>query len=352
MTEHVTGKVLRTRRQIAIWLFCLCGFIALVVLVGGLTRLTDSGLSITEWKPVTGVAPPLSAQAWQDEFAKYQATPEYRLINKDMSLDAFKTIYWWEWGHRLLARLSGLVFFVPFVYFWASKKLSRAELPKFILLFALGGAQGALGWYMVTSGLSVRVDVSQYRLAGHLGLAFLVYAYSFWIGLEYSVLPVRRATAAFWLRVGTIVLCAAIFLQILLGGLVAGLDAGLIYNSWPLMEGRWIPSGLAQLDPVYLNIFENIVTVQFNHRWLAAAILLLSTLLYAGSRRGEPCYRAVSVVLGVILGQFMLGVWTLLAVAPLSLGVAHQMGALVSFSAALWLMHTAWRGVQPLHAGH
>lgn len=352
MTEDVTGTAVRTRRQIAIWLFCLCGFIALVVLVGGITRLTDSGLSITEWKPVTGVAPPLSPQAWQDEFAKYQVTPEYRQINKDMSLDAFKAIYWWEWGHRLLARLSGLVFLVPFVYFWASKKLSRAELPKFILLFVLGGAQGALGWYMVKSGLSVRVDVSQYRLAAHLGLAFLVYGYGFWTGLEYWKLPVRGAPTAFWLRAGSVVLCAAVFLQILLGALVAGLDAGLTYNSWPLMDGRWVPSGLTQLDPVYLNIFENIVTVQFNHRWLAAGILALTLLLYGGSQRGEPYHRAISVVLGVVLGQFILGVWTLLAVAPLALGAAHQMGALINFSAALWLAHTAWRGVQPLHAGH
>ncbi len=333
----------RPHRQIAIWLFCLCGFIALVVLVGGMTRLTDSGLSITEWKPVTGMLPPFSPEAWQQEFTKYQQIPEYKLIKSDMTLAAFKSIYWWEWGHRLLARMAGLVFLTPFVYFWAAKKLGRAELPKFVLLFVLGGAQGALGWYMVKSGLSVRVDVSQYRLAAHLGLAFLVYGYSLWMGLGYWRGQSGGAASPGWLRAGSVALCAMVFLQILLGALVAGLDAGLTYNSWPLMDGYWAPPGLTQLSPLYLNLFENITLVQFDHRTAAALIVTLTAALWWGGRHATNMRSALSIMLGIVALQFSLGVWTLLEVAPLGLAVAHQMGALISFSTALWLAHSVWR---------
>lgn len=339
--SEISVSAAPARRQIALWLFCLCGFVALVVLVGGMTRLTDSGLSITEWKPVTGMLPPLSLETWQQEFEKYQQIPEYRLINSDMDLTAFKTIFWWEWAHRFLARMAGLVFLIPFIYFWRTKKISCAELPKFMLLFVLGGAQGALGWYMVKSGLSVRVDVSQYRLAAHLGLAFLVYGYSFWMGLGFWRGKTGGYASSRGLHAGIVALCGLIFLQIMLGALVAGLDAGLTYNDWPLMDGRWIPSGLTQRDPLYLNVFENIIMVQFNHRWLAAGILVLAVTLWGASRRGDPLWRPLSMMLGVVLGQFTLGVWTLLAVAPVALAAAHQMGALISFSTALWLAHLA-----------
>jgi len=340
------------RRQIAVWLFCLCGFVALVVLVGGMTRLTDSGLSITEWKPVVGLLPPLSQETWQQEFEKYQQIPEYRLVNSDMDLAAFKSIYWWEWGHRFMARMAGLVFLVPFVYFWAAKKLGRKDLPKLLLLFILGGAQGGLGWYMVKSGLSVRVDVSQYRLAAHLGLAFLVYGYSFWMALGFWRGKSAGTTSSYWLRSGIVALCGLIFLQIVLGALVAGLDAGLTYNSWPLMDGRWIPTGLAQLEPLYLNLFENITMVQFNHRWLAAIILVLTIILWGASRRGDPLWRPLSVMLAVVLGQFILGVWTLLAVAPIALAAAHQMGALIGFSMALLLAHLTLRADRQATGNH
>lgn len=335
----VTDPAPGSSRQIAIWLFCLCGFIGLVVLVGGMTRLTDSGLSITEWKPVTGILPPLSSEDWQREFAKYQQIPEYKQVNSGMPLAAFKSIYWWEWGHRLLARMTGLVFLLPFVYFWVTKKLRRDELPKFVLLFVMGAAQGALGWYMVKSGLSVRVDVSQYRLAAHLGLAFLVYGFCFWMGLGYWRRPSGGAAPPRWLRAGSMALCAIIFLQILLGALVAGLDAGLTYNDWPLMDGYWLPPGLTSLSPGYLNLFENITLVQFNHRWCAVGVFALTAALWMGGRNIPGIQLAVNLMMGVVTAQFLLGVWTLLAVAPLVLAAAHQMGALIIFSCALWLAH-------------
>lgn len=334
------------RRQIAFWLFFLCGFVALVLVVGGMTRLTDSGLSITEWKPVTGVIPPLSADEWQSEFVKYQQIPEFRLQKSDMTLGAFKSIFWWEWGHRLLARMAGLVFLLPFLYFWLTGKLARKDLPRIGLLFVMGAGQGALGWYMVKSGLSVRVDVSQYRLAAHLGLAILVYGYSLWLGLNYwrgrdgagqgTVLPVR-------FRYLCALLPAAIFLQILLGALVAGLDAGLTYNTWPLMDGYWLPPGMANLRPAYLNPFENITMVQFNHRSFAVIIVLLSVVICWKARHFVQAGRAPSVMLGLVLAQFGLGVWTLLSVAPVALSASHQLGALASFSAAIYLAHKVYQ---------
>lgn len=341
--KHISVPAVRQNRQIAIWLFCLCGFIAVVVLAGGMTRLTDSGLSITEWKPVTGIVPPLSLEAWQLEFTKYQNIPEYRLMKSDMTLSQFKAIYWWEWAHRFLARMSGLIFLIPFIYFWAAKKLRRAELSKFVLLFVLGGAQGALGWFMVKSGLSVRVDVSQYRLAAHLGLAFLVYGYSLWLGLGYWRGQNQVAPSPRWLKAGTVALCAAVFLQIVLGALVAGLDAGLTFNSWPLMDGYWAPPGLTQLSPLYLNPFENITMVQFNHRTLAALIVGLTAALWWRGRGAQQPGSMLLITLGIVALQFTLGVWTLLAVAPIAVSAAHQMGALITFSAVLLLAHLVWR---------
>ncbi len=342
------------RRRIAIWLFCLCGFVGLVVLVGGMTRLTDSGLSITEWKPVTGVIPPLSAEAWRSEFLKYQNIPEYRMVNAGMTLSQFKAIYWWEWAHRLLARMAGLVFLVPFVWFWGAKQISRAELPKFFLLLLLGGAQGALGWYMVKSGLSGRVDVSQYRLAAHLGLAFLIYGFSLWMALGYWRERAAGVASPGWLRAGSALLCIAVFVQILLGALVAGLDAGRTYNTWPLMDGYWAPPGLSQLSPLYLNLFENITLVQFNHRSFAIVIVALSAALWWRGRRDQRRRFALRLMFGVVSAQFALGVWTLLAVSPMALAAAHQMGALLTFTCALGLAHAAWRppAAAPRAAGY
>lgn len=343
---HDTVYSARSRQQIAIWLFCLCGFIGLIVLVGGMTRLTDSGLSITEWKPVTGVLPPLSAKAWETEFAKYRAIPEYRLINAGMTLPAFKTIYWWEWTHRLLARLAGLVFLLPFAYFAVRRQLGSQDVLRLLPLLLLGGAQGVLGWYMVKSGLSGRVDVSQYRLAAHLGLAFAVYGYGLWVGLGYwrGNLAAQKSPLKPWAAL----LCVAVFIQVLLGALVAGLDAGLTYNSWPLMDGYVLPPGVASLQPIYLNLFENIAMVQFNHRWFASGVLGLA--LFTGwLARGQSgaVRNAVNLVLAIVAAQFALGIWTLLLAAPLALALLHQMGALLLFTATIVLAQMLWRTNEP-----
>lgn len=337
--EMPNPNPVRVNRQIAFWLFCLCGFIALVVLVGGMTRLTDSGLSITEWKPVTGVLPPLNAQDWQQEFLKYQAIPEYRLMNDGMSLPQFKMLYWWEWGHRLLARMAGVIFLVPFIWFWVKHKLPPGSLREFFLLLALGAAQGALGWYMVKSGLTNRVDVSQYRLAAHLGLAFLVYGYALWLGLSYWRDQQDREDYPKALAFLSMALCGAIFIQVLLGALMAGLDAGLTYNEWPRMDGYWAPPGLLRLQPAHLNIFENITLVQFNHRWWGAVVLVLGAALYWRGRAVDGVRSGAGVVLAILVAQFALGIWTLLTVAPMALSAAHQMGGLLSFTAALAVAH-------------
>ncbi len=330
------------RRQIAIWLFCLCGFIGLIVLVGGMTRLTDSGLSITEWKPVTGALPPLSAEAWESEFAKYRAIPEYRLINADMPLSAFKRIYWWEWMHRFLARLAGLVFLLPFGYFAVRGWLAKKDVYRLLPLLVLGGAQGVLGWYMVKSGLSERVDVSQYRLAAHLGLAFVVYGYGLWVGLGYwrGNHTTPTSPPRFWASL----LCGVIFIQVLLGALVAGLDAGLTYNTWPLMDGYVLPPGVANLQPVYLNLFENIPLVQLNHRWFATLVLALA-LVTGWRARGQPekIRNAVNLVLAIVTLQFALGIWTLVLVAPMPLALLHQFGALMLFTVAIVLVQILWK---------
>ncbi|MSP42353.1 MAG: heme A synthase [Alphaproteobacteria bacterium] len=342
MTGH-TETAVQAQRPIAFWMFGLCLFIALVLLAGGMTRLTDSGLSITEWKPVSGVIPPLSDEAWQQEFTRYQQIPEYRLLKPDMTLDGFKTIFWWEWTHRFLARVSGLVFLVPFAWFLAQGKLRRREMPKFLLLLALGGAQGVLGWYMVQSGLSVRVDVSQYRLAAHLGLALLVYGYALWIGLGYWRGPRGSDALPNRIRMMGMALCALIYLQMLMGALVAGLDAGLTYNSWPLMDGYWVPPGLFRLTPWPLNLFENVTLVQFDHRFLGVLVLALTVAFRWAGRGYERLSGPLNAVLMIVCAQFALGVWTLLAVAPIAQSAAHQLGALICFSAALWLAHIIWR---------
>ena len=342
-----------SHKWIAVWLFFLCGFVALVLVAGGMTRLTDSGLSITEWKPVTGVIPPLTADEWRSEFLKYQQIPEFRLIKSDMTLDEFKSIFWWEWGHRLLARMAGVMFLLPFLYFWLTGRLARKELPKFVLLFTMGAGQGVLGWYMVMSGLSARVDVSQYRLAAHLGLAFLIYGYSLWLGLSYWREPKRPGQGSSLpggFRSLCVLFLAAIFLQILLGALVAGLDAGLTYNTWPLMDGYWLPPGLLTLHPLPLNLFENITMVQFNHRSFAVVLLLCSVAIWWKTRHLAKLQIASSIMLGVILGQFGIGIWTLLSVAPLGLSALHQLGALAVYSVAITLTHMVYhpvRGTDP-----
>jgi cytochrome c oxidase assembly protein subunit 15 len=330
-------------RLLCIWLYAVAGLILAMVLVGGATRLTNSGLSITEWKPLLGAIPPLSQADWQDAFAKYQQIPEYQLINKGMSLDAFKAIYWWEWAHRFLGRFIGVAFFVPFLVFWLRGAIPRGLMPKLAGVFVLGGAQGALGWYMVKSGLAERTDVSQYRLAAHLGLAVLIYGATLWVAFGLGGRgAAARERVPVSLKAMAALFALLVFVQIILGGFVAGTDAGLSHNTWPLMDGAIIPDGLGAMQPWYLNLFENVLTVQFNHRMLAYAIALVAALdVMLALRSGQ---RAVPfAVLAAVLAQITLGVFALLSHLELGLALAHQAGAVLLFGLALYQLHSVAR---------
>jgi cytochrome c oxidase assembly protein subunit 15 len=326
---------------VAIWLLSVAALVALMVVVGGLTRLTESGLSITEWKPVTGAIPPLSAEMWDEEFEKYRQIPQYQLVNKGMSLDEFKTIYWWEWGHRFLGRLIGLAFFVPFVWFLVTGRLRGRLAWTCAGLFVLGGMQGALGWYMVASGLTERVSVSQYRLAAHLGLAFAIFGALLWVALGILRGRTRADDGTRRWLVWTFALMGLVYLQIILGAFVAGLDAGMIYNTWPLMDGAFVPDGVYAGE---LAAFEEHMTVQFNHRMLAYLICVLTVVycwrVVAGAAPQLQRRAAMWFATGVLL-QVLIGIWTLLAVVPVWLGGVHQFGAVVLLGLAVVHAHVA-----------
>jgi heme a synthase len=329
------GSIARVR----VWLYVVAALVFLMVSIGGATRLTGSGLSITEWQPIMGAVPPLTEADWQQAFAKYREIPQYQHVNRGMSLEAFKFIYWWEWTHRFLGRLIGVVFLVPFLYFLATGQIPRAMSGRLAGIFALGALQGALGWYMVSSGLATRIDVSQYRLALHLGLAILIFGALLWVAL--SLGPTTERHAAGWspqARTAGAIL-ALMFLQILLGGLVAGLKAGAGYNTWPLMDGQLIPDGLGVMQPWYLNLFENAMTVQFNHR-MVADVLTAAVIWHAWSLREEAAgATSAKVLAAAVVAQAALGIWTLLAQVPLALGLAHQAGAAAVFGVAVWHLH-------------
>jgi len=331
----------RNNQQIANWLFFVCAMIFCMVIVGGVTRLTESGLSMVNWKPVSGIIPPLNDGEWAREFTAYQQYPEYQKINRGMSMQEFKAIFFWEYSHRLLGRLIGLVFFVPFVVFLIKARVSRALKPKLWLMFFLGGLQGALGWWMVKSGLVDQPDVSHYRLTAHLGLAVLIYLYIFWIAT--GLVMAGGAGASKRLLGALKLLVGLIFVQILLGGLVAGLNAGMIYNTWPLMEEQIIPAGLYSMTPWYMNISENIMTVQFNHRMLAYVIALLGLYLWYKIRQDSHITMRMAghVMILMILGQVVLGVLTLIHVVPIPLAAGHQAGALMALSAVLFALRRA-----------
>lgn len=346
--RHLGAAALSAHQlQVGAWLLVMAALVILMVLVGGATRLTDSGLSITEWKPVTGAIPPLSEEAWQEEFAKYRQIPEYRFVNKGMSLDEFKRIYWWEWGHRFLGRLIGAVFAAGFLFFLLTRRLSRPMVPWLALIFALGGAQGALGWYMVQSGLVDRVDVSQYRLAAHLGLAALILGAILWTALR-LIRPEpekRQRASALPLLLGFF--SVLLFAQILMGGFVAGLDAGLSYTTWPRMDGQWIPDGLFTGMAWHQALFEDRLTVQFVHRagGYLVAIWALGLWLYGRQLPLAPGLRGVlNALLVVVALQVALGVLTLVHVVPLPLALLHQAGALAVFVLALLALHQALGG--------
>ena len=325
-------------RAIRFWLVAVAALVIATVLVGGATRLTESGLSIVEWKPVTGVLPPLSEPAWQAEFKKYQTIPQYRALNRGMSLDQFKTIYWWEWTHRLLGRLIGAAFLLPFLFFLWRGWIDRSLQPALWVIFGLGALQGVLGWWMVTSGLTDRIDVSQYRLGAHLTLACIIYA-----GIIATIQRLNARSAIpipMRIRGSALVLLGLVLLQIYLGAMVAGLDAGLIYNTWPLIDGRWLPdpSDLLPLQPVWRNFFETALTVQFNHRMMAY-ILWLAALLHfidlARAPSGQATRMGAGLLLAAITVQAGIGILTLLYQTPILLGLLHQGMALVVLTIAV-----------------
>lgn len=334
------ARALANRRHVALWLFSVCALIGVMILVGGATRLTDSGLSITEWKPVTGIVPPLTEQAWEIEKEKYRQIPEYQLVNKGMSMAEFKVIYYWEWGHRVLGRLIGLAFFVPLVVFLFLGKIERRHRLPLFGLFLLGGFQGFLGWYMVASGLTERVDVSQYRLAAHLGMAFLIYGLLFSFALKlmqpYRTVLHREETARFlpvaWVLLG------AIFLQIVYGAFVAGTDAGYTYNTWPRMDGQLLPTGLFPAEIGLKAAFEDPLTIQFLHRSFAYAIGLAGLAFVSWvlvSSHASPV-RGLALWFGAALAaQIVIGIAAVLAIVPIWLGLLHQAGGVVLFTIAL-----------------
>jgi cytochrome c oxidase assembly protein subunit 15 len=309
-----------------------------MVLVGGATRLTESGLSIVEWRPVAGALPPLSHEAWQAEFGKYQAIPQYQALNKGMTLSAFKTIYWWEWSHRLLGRVIGAAFLLPFLWFLWRGAIPPALRPRLWAIFALGAFQGAVGWWMVASGLAGRISVSQYRLAFHLTLACAIYAAIVWTvqGLRPEAAPAVPKRQR-WSALG---LTALVFLQIYAGALVAGLDAGMTYNTWPLIDGGIVPAAdkLLFLAPAWRNLFENDLTVQFVHR-MVGYVLWCAALAHAADVLRAGCdvrtRRLAFSLAAVVTAQATLGVLTLIHVVPIGLALLHQGGALIVLTLAV-----------------
>lgn len=331
-------------RQVAGWLLLCCALVFAMVVVGGVTRLTRSGLSIVEWEPLIGAIPPLNEAQWQEQFQAYQATPEYIKVNHGMSLTEFKSIFWWEYFHRLLGRLIGLAFFVPLVFFALRRKIDRAFVPRLIGIFLLGGLQGAIGWWMVKSGLVDDPRVSHVRLSIHLGMAFLIFAAMLWTALD--LLAKARGAPAGEAAPGVarfaIGLCVLLFVMVLSGGLVAGTRAGYAYNTFPLMNGAFVPPEYLMLSPWWSNFLHNMATVQFNHRLIAWSLFLLVPVLWFATRRARlpASTRIARHLMVVMLGvQLALGIATLLQRVPVHLGASHQAGALVLFGLLLWVAH-------------
>jgi len=335
------GDMHRAHRAVAIWLWTVAALVFLMVIVGGATRLTESGLSITEWKPLTGVIPPLNQTQWLAEFENYKKIPQYSGLFPDMDLQGFKLIFFMEWGHRLLGRLIGAAMALPLIYFWARGALPCGIQPKLLGILALGGLQGFVGWWMVKSGLADRVEVAQERLAIHLLLAAATFAALVWVAGSLTKRPPQIASPKLrslkWFAAATILL---VLLQIGLGGLVAGLRAGRAFNTWPLIDGYlWPPFGqLTVLTPLWRNFLDNMLTVQFQHRMVAYALLALALIQAAHTSRVAPKSRAVKrarAVAGLAAAQVAIGIATLVLVVPLWAGLLHQAFAMVVLGMAV-----------------
>ncbi len=332
-------------RAVAAWLLACCALVFAMVVVGGVTRLTHSGLSITEWQPIVGTLPPLSTADWEVAFAKYRETPEYRQVNHAMTLAEFKGIFWWEYFHRLLGRLIGVAFLVPFLWFAVRRRIPEGYGAALAGIFVLGGLQGALGWYMVKSGLVDDPRVSQFRLTAHLGLAFVIFAAMFWVALSLLApariarpgpreRSARRFASAF---------AGLVFAMVLTGGFVAGIRAGFAYNTFPLMNGHVVPPEIMLLDPWWKNFFYNMATVQFDHRLLAWVLAFAAPLLWwkvrAAAAAPARARTGAHLLLAMLAVQIALGIATLVHVVPVPLAAAHQAGALLVFALALHVAH-------------
>lgn len=331
-----------SQRQIALWLFGVCFLVFCMVILGGVTRLTGSGLSMVEWHPVSGVLPPIGDAAWLAEFDSYRQSPEFKIINSWMTLGDFKQIFWFEFSHRLLGRIIGLAFLVPFLWFLWKGHISRSLRPKLIVMFILGGLQGVLGWYMVKSGLVNNPHVSQYRLTAHLMAAIAIYGYMLWVALGLYGNNVAQQSSDNKARVFALGLAVLIVITLVSGGFVAGLKAGLVYNTFPLMNGEFIPEGIGALSPWYLNLFENMATVQFDHRLLAITTLYLVLVFWLKQRRSalpDTTRFWVNALAAMALLQVFLGVSTLLLRVPVPLASLHQAGAMVLFTIIVVVNH-------------
>jgi cytochrome c oxidase assembly protein subunit 15 len=340
--DKTTHPETRHNRFIAIWLLVCCAMVFAMVILGGVTRLTGSGLSMVEWDPIFGMVPPLDETAWNETFELYQQSPEYKKINVGMDLDGFKNIYWFEFSHRVLGRTIGTVFLLPFLFFLIKGWVTRPLIPRLTGMFVLGGLQGLLGWYMVKSGLVDNPHVSQYRLTAHLGLAIVIYAYMFNVALELLQAGKRSAVVSNGLQRAITLLSTLIFITILSGGFVAGLKAGFAYNTFPLMDGHWIPEVVFMQEPWWRNFFENIATVQFDHRVLATLVFISVVIFWLVSLRqtlAAPVRIGLHLLLATAVLQVTLGISTLLLHVPVPLAAAHQAGALLLFTAALYVRH-------------
>lgn len=331
------------RRAVGLWLAATAVMVFAMMVIGAITRLTESGLSMVEWRPLIGALPPLTDAEWRRIFELYRQTSQYQMLNAGMSLDEFRTIFWWEYVHRLWGRLIGLVYALPFFWFLATRRIPPGYAGHLWVLLLLGALQGVIGWWMVQSGLVDRTEVSQYRLAVHLGLAFAILGYLLWLALE-LLWPreVRRAAPPDGLRRLAAATLAVVFVTVLSGALVAGLRAGLVYNEWPLMDGRFFPAGYGDLSPWWINPFENVIAVQFDHRMMAYLTGAAVLATWAAVRRTRPALRArmAADALGLAaIVQIALGVTTLLLVVPLPLAVMHQIGAAALFCCAIWLLY-------------
>jgi cytochrome c oxidase assembly protein subunit 15 len=353
---------MNNNKPIIIWLLTGCFLIAAMVVIGGITRLTGSGLSITQWKLVTGTIPPLNETQWMQEFDEYKLTPQFQKINSHFELEDFKNIYWWEYFHRLVGRSIGLIFLIPFLYFLLRKKLERSLIPKLLIVFFLGGLQGFIGWYMVSSGLVDNPYVAHYRLALHLVTAFITFGYTLWIALSLTTPSGRintvwpdvpqtsstlkkggERTAPRFVRNFSWVILLTVILQLIYGAFVAGTKAGFIYNTFPKMGSTFIPSEMGTLQPTWLNLFENTVTLQFIHRNIAYVLTIMVVVLWIYSLRTKlqpALHSAVQLMMLIVLFQVVLGIITILNLHlnPVFLGSLHQFGALLVFTVGVYLV--------------